>query len=67
MGTTLHEAVQSDDLRTVRRMILAGGDINAANSVGHTLLHLAKSVSMAEWLIEAGDGSITPQALPVTQ
>jgi len=54
MGMTLHNAVEADDLDAVRGLILAGEDINGPNSVGHTPLHLVKSIPMAQWLIENG-------------
>ena len=54
METTLHDAVQSKDIEIVRRMILAGGDVNSVNVAGHTLLHLATTVPMAELLVKAG-------------
>ena len=46
----IHDAVEADSLPTVRQLLCAGADITMKKYSGETVLHLAKSDEMKQFI-----------------
>jgi len=46
----IHDAVEADSLATVRQLLCAGADITMKKYSGETVLHLAKSAEMKQFI-----------------
>ena len=62
IGTPLHAAVSYDQKETVRALLNAGADVNKEDYAGRTPLFYAKTIDMAQLLIE-NNATIDPNDL----
>ena len=46
----IHDAVEADNLATVRQLLCAGADISMKKYSGESVLHLAKSAEMKQFI-----------------